>query len=255
MTALKGSTYRPGDSDFSSIDIQKLVNQKEIIQNLPPEERPREKLIARGAGALTDGELLAILLRTGTASQSALAIGRELAKDGGLYKKLARISRIEELTEIRGLGQAKAATVLAALELGRRLASARPLDKIHFGEPEKVAAFLMPRMRYAAKEQFLVILLDTKNKLIGTEVICEGSISMSVVHPRDVFRIAILQRASAIVVAHNHPSGDPRPSDEDKELTRLLLASSQALLIPLLDHIIIGDGTYYSFQEDEALKI
>ena len=255
MTALKGSTYRWSDSGFSSIDIQSLGNPKEIIKDLPPEERPREKLLARGAGALSDGELLAILLRTGTASQSALDIGRELTKDGGLYKRLARISRIEELTEIRGLGQAKAATVLAALELGRRLASARPLDKIHFGEPEKVAAFLMPRLRYATKEQFLVILLDAKNKLIGTEVICEGTLSASMIHPRDVYRVAILQHASAIVVAHNHPSGDPHPSDDDKELTQQLLAASKALLMPLLDHIIIGDGTYYSFQEDEALKI
>ena len=115
MTALKGSTYHLGDSDFSSIDLTEFVQHKEIIKNLPLEERPREKLIAYGAGALTDGELLAILLRTGTASKSALTLGRELTRDGGLYKRLARISRVEELTEIRGLGQAKAATVLAAM--------------------------------------------------------------------------------------------------------------------------------------------
>ena len=116
MTALKGGTYGLGHSDFGNTKASNT--NKEIIKNLPPEERPREKLITRGAGALTDGELLAILLRTGTASQSALAIGRELTQNGGLYKKLARISRVEELTQIKGLGQAKAATVLAALELG-----------------------------------------------------------------------------------------------------------------------------------------
>lgn len=251
MTALKGSTYRPGDSDFSS---SKNIN-KEIIKNLPPEERPREKLIAHGAGVLTDGELLAILLRTGTASKSALALGRELAKDGGLYKRLARFSRIEELTQIRGLGQAKASAVLAALELGRRLASARPLDKLHFGDPEDAAAFLMPRLRYLVKEQFLVIFLDAKNKVMGTEIVSEGNLSYTVFHPRDVFKPAILQHASAIVVAHNHPSGDPHPSDDDKELTKILVGAGEALQIPVLDHIIIGDGTYYSFQEDEALKI
>ena len=254
MTALKGSTYHLGDSDFSSIDLTEFVQHKEIIKNLPLEERPREKLIAYGAGALTDGELLAILLRTGTASKSALTLGRELTRDGGLYKRLARISRVEELTEIRGLGQTKAATVLAALELGRRLASARPLDKLHFGYPEQVAAFLMPRLRYAVREQFLVILLDAKNKVIGTEVICEGSLSSTTVQPREVFRIAILQHASAIVVAHNHPSGDPHPSKEDQELTKQLYAAGKTLLLPLLDHVIIGDGTYYSFQEDGALK-
>ena len=251
MRALKGSTYRPGDSDFSS---SKNIN-KEIIKNLPPEERPREKLIAHGAGVLTDGELLAILLRTGTASKSALALGRELAKDGGLYKRLARFSRIEELTQIRGLGQAKAATVLAALELGRRLASARPLDKLHFGDPEEVAAYLMPRLRYATKEQFLVMMLDTKNRIIGVEIIAEGGLSNTTLHPRDVFRPAILQHASAIVVAHNHPSGDPSPSEEDTELTKQLFAAGQVLSMPMLDHVIIGDGAYYSFQEAGALKI
>ena len=162
---------------------------------------------------------------------------------------------MEELTQIRGLGQAKAATVLAALELGRRLASARPLDKFYFGEPAEGAAFLMPRLRYAAKEQFVVILLDAKNKVIGTEVVSEGSLSTSIVHPRDVFQPAILQNAAAIVVAHNHPSGDPTPSSEDRELTQTLLEAGRALCIPVLDHLIIGDGTYYSFEEDGALQI
>ena len=160
---------------------------------------------------------------------------------------------MQELTQIKGLGQAKAATVLAALELGRRLASARPLDKLYFGDSETVAAFLMPRLRYAVKEQFLVILLDAKNKVIGTEVISEGNMSAVIIHPRDVFYPAILQHASAVVVAHNHPSGDPHPSAEDKELTACLVAAGQSMLIPVLDHVIIGDGTYYSFQENEAL--
>ncbi|MGM9570423.1 MAG: DNA repair protein RadC [Phascolarctobacterium sp.] len=253
MTALKGGTYGLGHSDFC--DSKASNSNEELIKNIPPEERPREKLIARGAGALTDGELLAILLRTGTASQSALAIGRELTKDGGLYKKLARMSRIEELTQIRGLGQAKAATVLAALELGRRLASARPLDKLHFGDPEEVAAYLMPRLRYATKEQFLVMMLDAKNRIIGLESIAEGGLSNTALHPRDVFRPAILQHASAIVVAHNHPSGDPNPSKEDTEFTKQLLAAGQMLSMPLLDHVVIGDGAYYSFQEAGALKI
>lgn len=251
MIALRGITYRPGDSDFS--DTKADFTKREIIKDLPLEERPREKLLALGPAALTDGELLAILLRTGTASKSALTLGKELTKDGGLYKRLARISRMQELTQIKGLGQAKAATVLAALELGRRLASARPLDKLYFGDSETVAAFLMPRLRYAVKEQFLVILLDAKNKVIGTEVISEGNMSAVIIHPRDVFYPAILQHASAVVVAHNHPSGDPHPSAEDKELTACLVAAGQSMLIPVLDHVIIGDGTYYSFQENEAL--
>ncbi len=157
--------------------------------------------------------------------------------------------------QIKGLGQAKAATVLAALEIGRRLASARPLDKFHFGSPQQGAAFLMPRLRYAKKEQFIVILLDSKNRVIGTELVSEGTLTDSLVHPREVFRPAILQHAASIVVAHNHPSGDPHPSEEDCDLTQTLTEAGKTLSIPVLDHLIIGDGTYYSFQEDEALEI
>lgn len=254
MRAFRGSAYRAGDSKFSSFDEQDIFENTEAIKDLPPEERPREKLIARGAGALTDAELLAILLRTGTEAASALCIGRELVRDGGLYKRLARASRVEELTHIRGLGAAKAATVLAALELGRRLASARPWEKFHFGEPRDAAAYLMPRLRYETREKFLVILLDTKNKVIGTEIVCEGSLATVSVHPREVFLPAVLKHAAALVVAHNHPSGDPRPSKEDEELTAMLAEAGKALAVPVLDHLIIGDGTYYSFQEAQALQ-
>lgn len=239
-------------SGFSSID--KLSNT-EKIKNLPLEERPREKLSQRGVQALTDAELLAILLRTGTAQKSALAIAKELTADGGLYRRLARVSNLNELMQIKGLGQAKAATLLAALEIGRRIASASPLDKIHISCPQDCAAFLMPRLRYAMKEQFLVILLNSKNKVIGTELVSEGTLTNSVVHPREVFLPAILQHAAAVCVAHNHPSGDPSPSREDRNLTEALLAAGKTLGIPLLDHVIIGDGAYYSFQEDGALEV
>lgn len=223
------------------------------IKEIPVDDRPREKMAAKGAAALTDAELLAILLRTGTAEKSAIDIAGEMTADGGLYKRLAGITRLTELTNIKGLGQAKAATVLAALEIGRRIASARPVDKIHFSCPQDGAEYLMPRLRYAAKEQFLVILLNSKNKVIGTELVSEGSLSSSVVHPREVFKPAILQHAASVVVAHNHPSGDPKPSEQDREITRMLARSGKVLGIPLLDHLIIGDGTYYSFQENEAV--
>lgn len=257
MKRCKSSGYCLGNSNVFSSIKQNLSQEsiQEPIKNLPMEERPREKLLLRGAGALTDAELLAILLRTGTASKSALAIGREMTADGGLYKRLADISNLQELMQIKGLGQAKAATVLAALEIGRRLASARPLDKFHFGSPQQGADFLMPRLRYAKKEQFIVILLDSKNRVIGTELVSEGTLTDSLVHPREVFRPAILQHAASIVVAHNHPSGDPHPSEEDCDLTQTLTEAGKTLSIPVLDHLIIGDGTYYSFQEDEALEI
>ncbi|MBQ6618359.1 MAG: DNA repair protein RadC [Phascolarctobacterium sp.] len=209
-------------------------------------------MAANGAAVLTDAELIAILLRTGTAEKSAIDIASEMTADGGLYKRLAGITRLNELTNIKGLGQAKAATVLAALEIGRRIASAKPIEKIHLSCPQDVADFLMPRLRYAAKEQFVVILLNNKNKVIGTEVVSEGSLSSSVVHPREVYAPAILHHAAAIMVAHNHPSGDPEPSTEDEEVTRLLSRSGKVLGIPMIDHVIIGDGNYYSFLENEA---
>lgn len=223
------------------------------IKEIPLNDRPREKMAANGAVTLTDAELIAILLRTGTAEKSALEIAGELTADGGLYKRLAGITRLNELTNIKGLGQAKAAAVLAALEIGRRIASAKPIEKIHFNCPQDVADFLMPRLRYAVKEQFVVILLNGKNKVIGTEVVSEGSLSNSIVHPREVFAPALFHHAAAIMVAHNHPSGDPKPSTEDREITKMLERSSKVLSIPLIDHVIIGDGTYYSFLENEAL--
>ena len=222
------------------------------IKEIPVDDRPREKMANKGATALTDAELVAILLRTGTAEKSALDIASEMTADGGLYKRLASVTRLNELTNVKGLGQAKAATVLAALEIGRRIASAKPVEKIHLSCPQDVAEFLMPRLRYAVKEQFIVILLNGKNKVIGTEVISEGSLSSSIVHPREVYASALLNHAAAIMVAHNHPSGDPKPSDEDREITSLLVRSGKVLGIPLVDHIVIGDGTYYSFQENEA---
>ena len=223
------------------------------IKEIPLNDRPREKMAANGAAVLTDAELIAILLRTGTAEKSAIDIASEMTADGGLYKRLAGITRLNELTNIKGLGQAKAATVLAALEIGRRIASAKPLEKIHLSCPQDVADFLMPRLRYAAKEQFVVILLNNKNKVIGTEVVSEGSVSSSIVHPREVYAPAILHHAAAIMVAHNHPSGDPNPSTEDTEVTRMLARSGKVLGIPMIDHVIIGDGNYYSFLENEAL--
>ena len=207
----------------------------------------------RGAAALTDAELIAILLRTGTVEKSALEMAEEMTAEGGLYRRLAGVSRIDELMAIKGLGQAKAATVLAALEIGRRIASARPMERIHIGSPQDGADYLMSRMRYATREEFVVVFLNTKNRVLGQEVISEGSLNSSVVHAREVFAPAILQHAAAIIVAHNHPSGDPTPSREDREVTRMLVESGKVLGIPLLDHLVIGDGRYYSFQENAEI--
>ena len=220
---------------------------------LPVNDRPREKMAAYGATVLSDAELVAVLLHTGTKEKSALELAKELTLDGGLYKRLASISQLGELMKVKGLGPAKASTILAAIEIGRRLASVKPLERASFTCPQDGADYLMPRLRFLAKEQFVVVLLNSKNRIIGTETISEGSLTGSVVHPREVFQPAILQHAAAIVVAHNHPSGDPSPSMEDREITHTLVEAGKTMGIPVLDHLVIGDGTYYSFQEEGAL--
>lgn len=220
---------------------------------LPADDRPREKLIEHGPDVLSNSELLAILIRTGTTERSALDIARELADNDGLYSNIARARNVADLAKIKGLGPAKAATILAAVELGRRVAAAQPLKKLKLASPEVCAEFLMPRMRYEQKEKFLVLLLDSKNQLLKCQKVAEGSLNTAVVHPRDVFAPAMLAKAACVLAAHNHPSGDPAPSLEDKRLTSALKQSGAVMGIPLLDHIIIGDGRYFSFRENGYL--
>ena len=214
---------------------------------------PREKMAAEGVGALTDTELMAVLLQSGSKEKSVWALAEELTSQGRLYNQLAGYTRLEQLTIIKGIGTAKAAIVLAALELGRRLVSARPWEQVHVSCPRDGADFLLPRLRYATKECFVVLMLNRKNRIIGAEVVSEGSLTGSVVHAREVFQPAILQHAASILVAHNHPSGDPQPSAEDDEVTRQLVAAGKLLLIPVLDHLVIGNGIYYSYAEHKRI--
>ena len=159
-----------------------------------------------------------------------------------------------DLSKIKGLGPAKAATILAAMELGRRVAGADPQKKVKLSSPEACVSYLMPRMRYEQQEKFLVLLLDSKNQLLKCQQVSEGTLNASVVHPREVFAPAMLHRAACVLAAHNHPSGDPAPSIEDRKLTQALEATGTVMGIPLLDHIIIGDGRYFSFRENGYLN-
>lgn len=220
---------------------------------LPADDRPREKLIEHGPDILSNSELLAILIRTGTQQRSALDIARELTDDDGFYSNIAKARSVADLSKIKGLGPAKAATILAAVELGRRVAGAQPQKKIKFSSPEACVNFLMPRLRYEGNEKFVVMLLDSKNQLIKIQQVSEGSLNASVVHPREVFAPAVLHRAACVLAAHNHPSGDPAPSHEDRRLTSALKETGIVMGIPLLDHIIIGDGRYFSFRENGYL--
>lgn len=224
-----------------------------LIKEMLPEERPRERLLAYGPNALSMTELLAILIGTGTKGRSALDIARELTGDLLKDTQLARTQNPRELTRVQGLGTAKASVIMAALELGRRLAEAgtKPFKAIH--SPEDGAMLVMPRLRYATHEHFLVILLNTKGKVMSIEKISEGSLNSSVVHPREAYAPAIVQHAAAILAVHNHPSGDLSPSREDRALTKTLRETGKVMGIPLLDHLIIGDGIYYSFKEQGFL--
>lgn len=220
-----------------------------LIREMLPEERPRERLMAHGPEALTITELLAILIGSGRKDHSALDIARELTGDLMKDARLARTQDVRELTRIPGIGPTKAAVILAALELGRRLAEAesQPFQTIHC--PEDGAMLVMPRLRYENHEHFLVVLLNSKGKVTGIEPVSEGSLNASVVHPREAFAPALLHHAAAILAVHNHPSGDPTPSREDRELTKTLWETGKVMGIPLVDHLIIGDGIYYSFKE------
>lgn len=223
------------------------------MKELPPADRPREKMINNGASVLTDSELLAILIGSGTKEKSALDIARDLTVEGGMLRNLATARDVKELAKMKGLGLAKAATIIAALELGRRVALAEPQSRDSITSPEDGVALLMPRLRYETKEHFLVVLLNSKNKVLQIEQISEGSLNSSVVHPREVFMPAVLHHAAAILAAHNHPSGDPTPSKEDKDLTKTLAEAGKYMGIPVLDHIIIGDASYFSFKEHSYL--
>ena len=223
-----------------------------MMKELPADERPREKMKERGAQALGNSELLAILLRTGNFQESALRIAENLLdRQGGLAG--FGNATLEDFEQVKGVGEAKAITVMAAIELGRRVTTLAPAARAVIRTPDDVAALLMPRFRYETKESFIAILLSTKNHVLKTPVISIGSLNASIVHPRELFREAINASAAAVILAHNHPSGDPAPSPEDVSLTRKLVDAGKLLDIPVLDHIVLGDGKYISFKEKGIL--
>ena len=213
-----------------------------------PLDRPRERLVSHGPRALADEELLAILLGTGTAGCSARALAHAMLADGGL-PGLARASA-RELRSRPGIGAAKAATVLAAVELGRRLATRRLREGDPIRGPEDVFRHFHPRLRDAGQEQFLVILLDGRHRVIGEARASEGTLTASLVHPREVFRPALRDGAAAIVLVHNHPSGDPSPSAEDRAVTRRLVRAGELLGIQVLDHVVVAERGWRSLREE-----
>jgi DNA repair protein RadC len=222
------------------------------IHEMPPQDRPREKLARLGAEALSDSELIAILLRTGLPGSNAIEIAAKLLTQFQSLGGIARAS-VKQLAAVKGVGPAKAVQIAAAFGLGSRLAREK-LTKKRIDTPELVYDLLGAEMRSLGKESLRVILLDTRYHFIKIEEVSLGSLNESVAHPREIFQPALIHSAYAIIVVHNHPSGDPSPSEADLRLTRRLAEAAKLLQITLLDHVIIGsprDGRapYYSFKE------
>ena len=222
------------------------------IRSWPAHERPRELLFARGPQGLSDAQLLAILLRVGRPDSSAVEVAMELLAHIQGLRGLANRS-LEELCAIPGIGSAKAAQILAAIELGKR-ALATPLteDKRIQGS-QHIFQHFYPLLRDVRHEIFKVVLLDAKHMVIRDFTVSEGSLTTSIVHPREVFNLAVRESAAAIIFVHNHPSGDPQPSEEDHALTQRLVDAGHILGIRVLDHIVIGDGKYVSFADEGFL--
>ncbi len=218
------------------------------IGDLASEDRPRERLATVGAEALNNAELLAILLRTGLEGENAVRLGeRLLAQNGGLVGML-RMS-YADLCTVKGIGPAKAAQLKAAVELGRRIAAASPAERPTIGSPADAAGVLMYEMRALDQEVVKVLLLDTRNRLIGIVEVYRGSLNTSMIRVGELFREAIKQNAASIIVAHNHPSGDPAPSPDDVAVTRLMVEAGKLLDIAVHDHIIIGYNRFVSLKE------
>ncbi|MTI84815.1 MAG: JAB domain-containing protein [Firmicutes bacterium] len=217
------------------------------IKEMPTALRPRERLLQEGPGAVSDIELLAIMLRTGTPEMSAIDLAALLLTKHENLRNLLQVS-VEELNSIKGIGMAKAAQLRAALELGRRVAVTVAGDRVSIRSPEDAAGMVMEEMRYLDKEHFFALLLNVKNQVMAKELISIGTLNTSSVHPRELFKPAIRRSAASIILVHNHPSGDPEPSREDHEVTDRLVEAGKLLGIDVLDHIIIGDNTFTSFK-------
>lgn len=218
------------------------------LRDIPLEDRPRERMISYGAEALSHAELLAILLRTGSRDESAIHLATRILQQVGTIRQLVDLS-IEELTEIKGIGTAKAIQIKAGIELGRRISRTGKEDAMVIRSPRDAADLLIEQMRYLQKEHFVCLFLNTKNHIISQETLSMGSLNASIVHPREIFRAAIKCSSASIICAHNHPSGDPTPSPEDISLTRRLVEAGQIIGIEVLDHLVIGDMKFVSLKE------
>jgi DNA repair protein RadC len=218
------------------------------MKTVAPHDRPREKLQRLGAGTLGDNELVAIVLGYGRPNQSALDLANLLLDGIGGIDALAR-ARVDDLRSLPGIGPARAAQVLAAVELGRRTLTRAGRQRVQITTPRTAAELLLPLYGNRSVEQFGVVLLDTRHRVLRTTVVSVGTLDASIVHPREIFREATAAGAAALVLFHNHPSGDPEPSPDDVKLTQRLIAAGVLMGIDVIDHVILGDVRYCSLRE------
>lgn len=232
------------------------MNTTQTIKTIPKEERPYEKCLIHGTQALTDSELLAVILRTGTCGSSSLELARAVLQSSGTTEGLLGIHHLtlQQLMEIKGIGKVKAIQIKCIGELSKRIARLAAQKGLDFQEPATIADYYMEKMRHEEQEQMICMMLDTKNRLLGEEIISKGTVNASLVSPRDLLLHALKYRAVYIIIVHNHPSGNPTPSKADILFTQRIYHVCAIADIPLLDHLIIGDHTYFSFREEGILS-
>lgn len=231
------------------------MNEVLTMKELDTSDKPYEKCMTFGAAALTDAELLSVILRTGVKGVPAIHLAKNILSTAYGEEGLLSLHRltIPELMKIRGVGKVKAVQIQCILELSRRLVKKKAEISLHFHEPSTIAAYYMEDFRHSDQEQMVLMMLNTKNRLVGEQVISKGTVNASMISPREIFLQALHYHAVSIVLAHNHPSGDPTPSKDDLAFTERILEAGTLLGIDLLDHIIIGDRKYMSFRESGLL--
>ncbi len=222
------------------------------VHDLPREERPRERLKRLGAEALSAQELLAVIISRGSPNKSVINIAQDLLTKFGNINAISQAT-IEQLTEVDGIGPARATQIKACFELGKRKDLEPETKDTHIENPKDVVDAIRKDLKDKAKEHFKIIMLNSRNKVIGIGDISVGTLDASLVHPREVFKEAISHNSASVILVHNHPSGDPEPSDDDIKITKKLVESGKILSIEVIDHIIVGKNSYYSFKEKELI--
>ncbi len=244
------------DTQRREIEETDMTNTNETKNGNPiwKEGLPYEKFLARGPETLSDEELLAVIIRTGTKDCSALELGRQVLKAGGERGLLGLYSlSVEQLMQISGIGQVKAVKIKCIAELSARLSQAGRKEQVRFDRPDTVADYYMEQLRHLEHEEMLLIMTDGKNQKIGEKIVAKGSVNSACISPREILTEALSRKAVYLMLLHNHPSGDPTPSQADLDFTRQMAEASRLVGIPLLDHIVIGDRTYVSFREKGLL--